>query len=165
MAKGNGKDKKDDRLTGAFEREPQAKGGRKRKHLIHPVSPNSLANLAKRNVWQPGKSANPGGKPRQHRELVDFWRCRNDEIDGYILDLARKGAEGKLTNSDKIWSAHLWAIKEFMFGRNPQSVMVTGGFAVGDADAVDGSGVHALLMRARLENAKKQVTIEDKSDE
>jgi len=152
--------RKNDKYEGHFEQEPKSKGGRRSKHPVHP---SSLANLeAGRKKWQPGcPSPNPTGRPRQHKESVDFLRGHDDEINAYIVALARKGAEGKLTNSDKIWSQHLWAMKEYMFGRNPQSVMVTGGLAIGDVTPDQVEGVSALLLRARYEVAKKkQVAIE-----
>ena len=130
--------KKDDRYKGCFNEaaEPKSKGGRRSRHPIHPVRQASLANLtAGRNKsWTPGcASPNPTGRPKKHQESVDFLRGYDDEINGYIVELARKGAEGKLTNSDKIWSQHLWAMKEYMFGRNPQAIVVGGGLAIGDA--------------------------------
>ncbi len=153
--------RKNDKYQGHFNEaaEPKSKGGRRSRHPVHPAS---LAALdAGRKKWQPGcASPNPTGRPRAHKESVDFLRGHDDEINAYIVAIARKGAEGKLTNSDKIWSQHLWAMKEYMFGRNPQSVMVTSLDA--GASSVDGSGVSALLMRARYEQTKKSVAIEAK---
>ena len=60
-----------------------------------------LAGIAPYN-WKPGApSPNPGGRPRQHREMVAKLRERADWIADAILALVEKGLEGKLTMSDK----------------------------------------------------------------
>ena len=153
--------KKDDRYKGHFDQDPKSKGGRRSRHPVHP---SSLANLdAGRKKWTPGMpSPNPSGRPRQHRESVDFFRGNMDEIDSRIMDTLRKE---ELTKSDEIRLKGLFQVKEFAFGRPAQAIAIGGGLDISNAASVDGSGVSALLLRARLENAKKQAAIENKSDE
>ncbi len=156
------KKKDDGKYRGHFEVPPKARGGRRRQKPISESQSRALA-AGRNKSWTPGcVSPNPTGRPRAHKESVDFLRGHDDEINAYIVALARKGAEGKLTNSDKIWSQHLWAMKEYMFGRNPQAIVVGGGLDLGDLASVDGTGVKALLLRARMDQAKKSVAIEAK---
>ena len=103
-------------------------------------------------------SPNPGGRPRAFRESLDWWRCHADEIDGYLLELARRGAEnGGLTKAEELWSKHLLAVREIAFGRPAQSVMIGGSLDVGEGD---GSAVSALLARARLSTPRSITPIE-----
>jgi hypothetical protein len=117
-----------------------------------------LAGIAP-NTWKPGApSPNPGGRPRQHREMVAKLRENADWIADAILALIQKGLTGKLTNSDKILSQHIWETWQAMFGRHPQSVLLTGGLDVGDnpADMEATGGLTALLRAVRRENQPKQ---------
>ena len=55
--------------------------------------------------FKPGAaSPNPGGRPRQHKEMVAKLRENAEWIADAILALIEKGLAGKLTNSDKILS-------------------------------------------------------------
>ena len=146
--------KKDDKYRGHFDIPPKSKGGRRRQKPISESQSRALATG--RRKWTPGcPSPNPSGRPRQHKELVDFYRLNMDEIDARIMETLRKE---ELTKSDEIRLKGLFQAKEFAFGKNPASVMVTGL----DAASVDGSGVTALLLRAQYENAKKRTAIEAK---
>jgi hypothetical protein len=109
--------------------------------------------------WKAGApSPNPGGRPRQHREMVAELRQNADLIKDAILGLVHKGMAGKLTNSDKILSNHLWECWAAMFGRHPQSVLLSAGVDVGDnpADMEAMGGLTALLKAVRRENQPKQ---------
>jgi pimeloyl-ACP methyl ester carboxylesterase len=99
-----------------------------------------------------------GGRPRQHREMVAKLRENADWIADAILAIIQKGLAGKLTNSDKILSQHIWETWQAMFGRHPQSVLLTGGLDVGDnpADMETMGGLTALLRAVRRENQPKQ---------
>jgi hypothetical protein len=111
------------------------------------------------NRWKPGApSPNPGGRPRQHREMVAKLRENADWIADAILAIIQKGLTGKLTSSDKILSQHIWETWQAMFGRHPQSVLLTGGLDVGDnpADMEVMGGLTALLRAVRQENQPKQ---------
>ena len=152
------KRKDDGKFKGAFEHTPQALGGRKSKHPVHA---NSLANLAKRTPWQPGQSANPGGRPRQHKESVNFWRSNMEEIDARYLELLRQDPS-TLTKAEDIWFKAATAIREFAFGRPAQGVIIGGALDVSSVTAAEGEGVSALLARARLEQSR---SIEAKPDE
>ena len=101
--------------------------------------------------WKPGEVQNPGGRPRQHKEMVQKLRENADFVTDTILALIEKGITGKLTTSDKILSQHLWETWQAMFGRHPQSVLLAGGVDVGDTPvAADGTGaLTALLAAAR----------------
>ena len=145
----NGQEKDDGKYRGHFEVPPKARGGRRRQKPISEAQTRALA-AGRNKSWTPGcASPNPSGRPRQHRESVDFFRGIMDEIDNSIMETLRKP---ELTKSDEIRLKGLFAVKEFAFGRNPQSVMVTG---LTDAASVDGSGLNALLLRARYEQVKK----------
>jgi hypothetical protein len=121
-------------------------------------SAKQLAGIAP-YAFKPGApSPNPGGRPRQHREMVAKLRENADWIADAILAIIQKGLAGKLTNSDKILSQHIWETWQAMFGRHPQSVLLTGGLDVGDnpADMEAMGGLTALLKAARRENQPKQ---------
>jgi hypothetical protein len=50
----------------------------------------------KPNIWKPGApSPNPGGRPRQHREMVAKLRENADWIADAILALIQKGLTGQ----------------------------------------------------------------------
>ena len=97
-------------------------------------------------AWQKGSSANPKGRPKRHKEMVEKLRANADEITDSILALFAKGREGKLTQSDKIFFANLWECWDRMFGRPAQAVLVGGNLDIGDGG--DGSGLSVLLQRA-----------------
>ena len=121
-------------------------------------SAKQLAGIAP-YAFKPGApSPNPGGRPRQHREMVAKLRENADWIADAILAIIQKGLAGKLTNSDKILSQHIWETWQAMFGRHPQSVLLTGGLDVGDnpADMEAMGGLTALLRAVRRENQPKQ---------
>jgi hypothetical protein len=66
-----------------------------------------------------------------------------------ILGLVMKGLEGKLTNSDKILSSHLWELWQCMYGRHPQSVLLSDGRDVGDnPDDPNSMSMATALLRA-----------------
>ncbi len=85
-------------------------------------------------------------------------RQNADLIKDAILGLVHKGMAGKLTNSDKILSNHLWECWAAMFGKHPQSVLLSAGVDVGDnpADMEAMGGLTALLKAVRRENQPKQ---------
>jgi hypothetical protein len=112
-----------------------------------------LAGIAPYN-WKPGApSPNPGGRPRQHKEMVAELRSHAPMIKDAILALVLKGLEGKLTTSDKYLSAHLWELWQAMYGRHAQSVLLTGGLDVGDNPNAPENmgGLTALLRSAQRE--------------
>lgn len=105
--------------------------------------------------WKKGEaSPNPGGRPRQHHEMVAKLRMSASEIVDELLSLAFKK---KPTNSDKIRAGILRDVWEMMFGKPPQAVLVAGGLAGGDYSGGDGatSGLTVLLQRARYENERQ----------
>jgi hypothetical protein len=112
-----------------------------------------LAGIAPYN-WKPGApSPNPGGRPRQHKEMVAELRSHAPMIKDAILALVLKGLEGKLTTSDKYLSAHLWELWQAMYGRHAQSILLTGGLDVGDNPNAPENmgGLTALLRSAQRE--------------
>ena len=112
-----------------------------------------LAGIAPYN-WKPGApSPNPGGRPRQHKEMVAELRSHAPMIKDAILALVLKGLEGKLTTSDKYLSAHLWELWQAMYGRHAQSVLLAGGLDVGDDPNAPENmgGLTALLRSAQRE--------------
>jgi hypothetical protein len=114
-----------------------------------------LAGIAPYN-WKPGApSPNPGGRPRQHKEMVAELRSHAPMIKDAILALVLKGLEGKLTTSDKYLSAHLWELWQAMYGRHAQSVLLTGGLDVGDNPNAPENmgGLTALLRSAQREKS------------
>jgi len=120
-----------------------------------PLPPTQLAALRAHGFKPGGPSPNPGGRPKQHKEMVMKLRAHADYIADAILALIQKGLEGKLTMSDKILSNHLFETWQAMFGRHPQSVLLSGGLDVGDIPGEGTNGLSMLLQRARLENAKR----------
>lgn len=104
--------------------------------------------------WKKGEaSPNPGGRPRQHHEMVAKLRMSASEIVDELLSLAFKK---KPTNSDKIRAGILRDVWEMMFGKPPQAVLVAGGLANGDYTPGDGtSGLTVLLQRARYEKERQ----------
>ena len=100
--------------------------------------------------WKAGApSPNPGGRPRQHREVVAELRQNADLIKDAILGLVHKGLAGGLSNSDKILSQHLWELWQAMYGRHSQSVLLGNGIDVGDdPNAPDSTGMATALLRA-----------------
>ena len=117
-----------------------------------------LAGIAPYN-WNPGPpSPNPGGRPRQHKEMVAKLRERADWIADAILALIEKGLHGELTTSDKYLSQHLWETWQAMFGRHAQSMMLTGGLDVGDnPDSPSMGGLTALLRAVYGEEQKQRL--------
>jgi len=107
--------------------------------------------------WKAGApSPTPGGRPRQHREMVAELRANATLIKDAILGLVMKGLEGKLTNSDKILSQHLWECWQAMYGRHAQSVLLTGGLDVGDnPDETGVGGLTALLRQVQQEGRRE----------
>ena len=137
---------------------PMARGGRRRQKLDKDKYPEQRKRGLK--PWKAGApSPNPGGRPRSYKESIDLFRSHMEEIDGYILELARRGSkQGGLTKAEEGWSKHLFQIKEFSFGRNPQNVVIGGSLDV-TGDAGDGSGMSMLLQRARFEQAKSRARL------
>src|SRR5271157_3561090 len=87
--------------------------------------------------------------------MVTKLRTHADWIADAILALIHKGLTGKLTMSDKILSQHLWECWQAMFGRHPQSMLLTAGLDVGDDPANGMAGLSALLQRAQLAKQKR----------
>ena len=119
------------------------------------MPPRQRAALTAHGFQPGGPSPNPGGRPRQHKEMVTKLRTHADWIADAILALIHKGLTGKLTMSDKILSQHLWECWQAMFGRHPQSMLLTGGLDVGDDPANGTAGLSALLQRAQLAKQKR----------
>ena len=132
----------------------------KPKKPAKPPSPKlqekRYANL---RPWKPGIAPNPGGRPKQHKEMVQRLRENSDLIMDTILALIHKGREGKLTTSDKYLIGHVWECWQAAYGRHPQNISLTAGVDVGDTPpAADGTGgaLTALLRAARKESSPRE---------